>query len=387
MGTGFRYEWISHSFDGMECSFHMCLFGRTKQIGGTFEILLIKIQFIGVDINLLLSQLLAGEEFGVVFHGFLNGLQYYIIRTIHTDRAFTLVMNKCLFFVTSHFVQSCSGFHIVDRLWLEVGIHLIGTDGHHRAAQCRTSSNKVSARFANNFNARFSWEKSIDDRSDLLGNLGEEHETFFLFFFCLGLSFNLVDLGFLVIHGRWIIHGVSFSRKSTTDIDNFHLHSVISLCHVKDFTSILESKFVTGSIAAARPHVKGNADDFQSVLFGGGQQRTPLLTRSSKFGTEAALTSSVVSDDAKNQFDFIAHGSAFLDFGNIVKGYHSDSSADGFNEMSTSLAWICINNLGLSGKVPGNLLDQSNFIARGTVKVASQDCKGLDNAWVGVAFY
>lgn len=122
------------------------------------------------------------------------------------------------------------------------------------------------------------------------------------------------------------------------------------------------------------------------MFLGGSKQGTPLLTRRAKLGAEAALTASVVSDDAEDQLNLAADSCTLFDLRDVVKSHHFDALANSLNEVGAGLARVGVDDFGLSGEILGDFLHETNLVPGRAVKVASQNGQGFDNDRVGVAF-
>mmetsp|Transcript_8193 Transcript_8193/g.23416 ORF Transcript_8193/g.23416 Transcript_8193/m.23416 type:complete len:219 (+) Transcript_8193:595-1251(+) len=142
-------ERVRHTLHRVKFGLHLFLVRRTKHISGALKPFRVQIQSISVDIDFLLSQLLTGEEHGIVLHTLLDIGKDRIFVEANLDRRFALVMDEVELFVASHSGQSIGRFNVIDWLGNEVCINLVGANSHHRAAKGGRGGNEVSARLTN----------------------------------------------------------------------------------------------------------------------------------------------------------------------------------------------------------------------------------------------
>ena len=124
-------------------------------------------------------------------------------------------------------------------------------------------------------------------------------------------------------------------------------------------------------VLASRANVEGNADNFNTVLLGGGQEVAPMRARGSKLERKARGGTSVVSDDTKDELDLLGDGRTLAHFLGIVECHQVDTGTKGLYDVGTRLAGIGEDDVGLLWEVLGLLSDQSDLLARGTIEVGA----------------
>jgi hypothetical protein len=131
------------------------------------------------------------------------------------------------------------------------------------------------------------------------------------FFLLCNVFLALIRVGFVFVDfDRRVPHAVGFTGKSSTNIKDSHVHAEILFSHVKDLTGVVECHFVAQGISASRANVEGNTNHLEAIFLGCRQEWTPLGAGCSEFGEETTLTSTIVSNDAKDEFNFLADSGA-----------------------------------------------------------------------------
>jgi hypothetical protein len=132
--------------------------------------------------------------------------------------------------------------------------------------------------------------------------------------------------------------------------------------------------------------VEGNSNHLKAVFLGSRQERTPLGSRRSEFGGETTLASTIVRNDTKDKFNFLANSGALEDFSGVIESDQADTLAYSLQKVGTGFAGVGVDNIRLAGKILGDFFDQADFVTGSAVKVATQDRKSLHDDWVRVAF-
>ena len=132
-------------------------------------------------------------------------------------------------------------------------------------------------------------------------------------------------------------------------------------------------------VLATRADMEGNADNFDTVLLGGGQEIAPMRARGSKLERKARGGTSVVSNDTKDELDLLGDGCTLAHFLGIVEGHQVDAGTKSLDDVGTGLAGVGENDIRFLWEVLGLLADQSDHLARGTIEVGAKKSQRLDN--------
>ena len=132
-------------------------------------------------------------------------------------------------------------------------------------------------------------------------------------------------------------------------------------------------------VLATRADMEGNADDFDAVLLGGGQEIAPVRARGSKLERKARGGTSVVGDDTEDELDLLGDGRTLAHFLGVIEGHQVDARTKSLDDVGTRLAGVGEDDIGLLWEVLGLLADQSDLLARSTVEVGAKKSQRLDN--------